>query len=68
VYPLVAGGGDFIQVWKLAAFVLNKQSRTAEKVWSSGLELGGIATPNHEASAWLMLHRVSELDGFFRTT
>jgi hypothetical protein len=32
--PQVADGGDAIQVWKEAANILNKQSRTADKGWS----------------------------------
>jgi hypothetical protein len=37
VRPQVADGGDIIQVWRVAENILNKQSRTAEKVWSSSL-------------------------------
>jgi hypothetical protein len=29
--PRVAGGGDGLQVWRVAANILNKQSRTADK-------------------------------------
>jgi hypothetical protein len=28
-------GGDGLQIWKVAANVLNKRSRTADKGWSS---------------------------------
>jgi hypothetical protein len=38
--PQVADGGDFLQVWRLAANMLNKQSRTADKGWSSSLGVG----------------------------
>jgi hypothetical protein len=33
--PQVAGGGDGLQVWRVAANILNKQSWTADKQWSS---------------------------------
>jgi hypothetical protein len=38
--PQVADGGDGLQVWKVAANTLNKQSRTADKGWSSSLGVG----------------------------
>jgi len=38
--PRVANGrGDF-QIWKVAANILNKQSPTADKGWSSSSEFG----------------------------
>jgi hypothetical protein len=37
--PKVAGGGDGLQIWRVAVNVLKKQSRTAEKGWSIGLEV-----------------------------
>jgi hypothetical protein len=33
--PQVADGGDGLQIWRVAANILNKQSRTADKGWSS---------------------------------
>jgi hypothetical protein len=39
--PQVANGGDSVHIWKAAADILNKQSLTAEKVWS--LSIGGRA-------------------------
>jgi hypothetical protein len=33
--PHVADGGDGLQILRVAANILNKQSRTADKVWSS---------------------------------
>jgi hypothetical protein len=33
--PRVADGGVGLQIWRVAANILNKQSRTAYKVWSS---------------------------------
>jgi hypothetical protein len=38
--PQVADGGDGLQVWRVAANILNKQSRTAEKGWSSNWGVG----------------------------
>jgi hypothetical protein len=35
--PQVADGGDALQVWRVAANIWNKQSRTADKGWSSSL-------------------------------
>jgi hypothetical protein len=48
--PQVADGGDALQLWREAANILNKQSRTADKGWSSGLgELGvGLTTPHRK--------------------
>jgi hypothetical protein len=38
--PLVANGGDGLQIWRVAANILNKQSRSADKGWSSSLGVG----------------------------
>jgi hypothetical protein len=38
--PQVADGGDALQFWTEAMNILNKQSRTADKVWSSRLGVG----------------------------
>jgi hypothetical protein len=38
--PQVAGGGNGLQIWRVAANTLNKQSRTADKGWSSILGVG----------------------------
>jgi hypothetical protein len=35
--PQVADGGDGRQIWRVAANILNKQSRTADREWSSSL-------------------------------
>jgi hypothetical protein len=37
--PQVADG-DVLQIWRVAANILNKQSRTADKGWSSSLGVG----------------------------
>jgi hypothetical protein len=38
--PQVADGGDGLQIWRVAANILNKQSRTDDKGWSSSLGIG----------------------------
>jgi hypothetical protein len=44
--PQVADGGDSLQFWRVAANILNKQSWTADKGWSSSLGVGrGGLTP-----------------------
>jgi hypothetical protein len=37
--PQVADGGDGLQIWWVAANILNKQSRTADKGWSSSFRV-----------------------------
>jgi hypothetical protein len=53
-------------MWRVAANVLNKQSRTADKGWSSSLVLAeGLTTPHREKKTCnQILHRVSELAGY----
>jgi hypothetical protein len=38
--PQVADGGDTLQVWRVAANILNKQLPTADKGWPSSLGVG----------------------------
>jgi hypothetical protein len=38
--PQVADGADSLQFWRVVANMLNKQSRTADKGWSSSLGVG----------------------------
>jgi hypothetical protein len=38
--PQVADGGGALQVWRVAANLLKKQSRTADEGWSSTLGVG----------------------------
>jgi hypothetical protein len=45
--PQVADGGDGLQIWRVAANILNKQSRTTDKKWSSSLGVGRGATNPH---------------------
>jgi hypothetical protein len=54
--PRVAAAGDGLQIWRVAAIILNKQSRTVDKGWSPNLVLGeGLTTPH----CYEMLHRLS---------
>ena len=39
--------GDRPAIWRVAANILNKQSRTAEEGGSSGLEMGELPTNPH---------------------
>jgi hypothetical protein len=39
-HPQVADGGDTLQVWRVAANILNKQLRAADKGWSSSFGVG----------------------------
>jgi hypothetical protein len=38
--PQVADGGEGLQIWRVAANILNKQSRTADKGWPSSVGVG----------------------------
>jgi hypothetical protein len=38
--PQVADGVDGLQIWTVAANILNKQSRTADRGWPSSLGVG----------------------------
>jgi hypothetical protein len=65
--PRVADGGDGLQIWKVAGYILNKQLRTAVKGWSSNLRLDDwLTTPHRKKKAcYEMLHSASDLDGFY---
>jgi hypothetical protein len=41
--PQVADGGDGLQIWRVAAIILNKQSRTADIEWFCRLEGWAVA-------------------------
>jgi hypothetical protein len=45
--PQVADGEHGLQIWRVAAFILSKQSRIADKVWSSSFGIGR-GTPRHK--------------------
>jgi hypothetical protein len=38
--PRVSDRGDGLQIWRAAANILNKQSRTADSQWPSSLVIG----------------------------
>jgi hypothetical protein len=61
--PRVAGGGDGLQTWKIAANILNKQSRTADNGWSSSFVFVRWIKESTQACC----EGTSEFDGFFRT-
>jgi hypothetical protein len=44
--PRFMDGGHGLQIWRVAANILNKQSRTADKEWYSSL-WGGRGAKNH---------------------
>jgi hypothetical protein len=67
--PRVAVGGDGIEMWKMAANILNKRLWTAEKGWFSSAGLcEGLTHHRKEIACCKILHESSELDGFFGTT
>jgi hypothetical protein len=43
-HPQVVDGEDGLQIWRVAANILNKQSRTANKEWSSSMGVGQLLT------------------------
>jgi hypothetical protein len=67
--PQVVDGGDGLQIWMVAANILHKQSRIADREWFFSLGVGrGLTTPPHKKSAcYEILHGTSEMDGFFGT-
>jgi hypothetical protein len=47
--PQVADEADSFQFWRIAASMLNKQSWTSDKGWSSSLGVGlGLTTPHRK--------------------
>jgi hypothetical protein len=52
--PQVADGGDALQVWRVAANILNNQSRTADKRWSSSFGVGREANNSHRKKISLL--------------
>jgi hypothetical protein len=62
--PQVADGGEGLQIRRIAATVLNKQSRTADKGWSSSLGVGRWATTPHlkKVISYEMFQSASDLD------
>jgi hypothetical protein len=46
-HPRVADGGDGLQIWKVAAYILNKQLRTADRGGPPAWALGRSLTTLH---------------------
>jgi hypothetical protein len=67
---LGCGWRNGLRIWRVAANTLNKQSRTAEKGWSSSWGLGEVlTTPHHKKlPCYEPLYKASDLDRFFGTT
>jgi hypothetical protein len=66
----VADEGDGLQMWRVAANIMNKRPRTADNGWSSSLEIGrgNIIAHRKETVRYEMFYRASVLDGLFGTT
>jgi hypothetical protein len=62
--PQVAGGGEGVKIWRAAANMLNKQSLTADKGWSSSLWVGWGLTTSHSKKpvCYKMLLWASDFD------
>jgi hypothetical protein len=64
--PQGVDGGDGLQMCKVAANIMNKQSQTADKGGTPARELGvGLKTHHKKITLLQMLCRVSDLDWFF---
>jgi hypothetical protein len=60
-HPQVAEGGDDLQIWRVAANILNKQSRTAYKGSSSILGVGvGLTIPRRKNKLVTKIHKKPE--------
>jgi hypothetical protein len=59
----VADGGYGLQIWRVAANILNKQSRIADKGWFSSLGLTTLCRKNKRVNE--KSQEASVLDGFF---
>jgi hypothetical protein len=64
--PRVADGGDGLQIQNVAANILNKQSRTADKGWSSNLVVGREASNSSSPPGNSFLRNVTQVLGFGR--
>jgi hypothetical protein len=55
--PQVADGGDGFRIWKVAANILNKQLRTADKECPPAWRLGvGLTTPHRKKKIVTKIH------------
>jgi hypothetical protein len=52
--PRVADRGDGLQIWRVAANILNEQSRTADSGWSSSLGVGRWVTTLPRKTQYLL--------------
>jgi hypothetical protein len=68
--PRVADGGDGLQIWRVAASILNKQSRTADRGGPPAWRLGGRLKTHHRKKVQPVTKhiRASDQDGFFGKT
>jgi len=68
-HPWVPDGGDGLKIRTVAVNIPNKQSWTADIVWSSSFSLMGGPTAHHKIPAcYEMLYRSWDLDAFFGMT
>jgi hypothetical protein len=65
-HPRVANGGD---IWRVAAGILNKESRTADRGWPSSLWVGRIVNKSLSQNVMLRKFYMSlGVERFFGTT
>jgi hypothetical protein len=54
VHSWVVDGGDGLHIWREAVSILNKQSQTVDKGWSSSFRLDkALTTPDHKKTNFL---------------
>jgi hypothetical protein len=56
----VADGGDGPQIWTVAADIMNKRWRTADRGWSSSLGVGRKANNPHRKTSWFVTYHDQE--------
>jgi hypothetical protein len=61
--PQIADGGNGFEIWRVAANILNKQSRTADKGWSSCLGVECFLTTPHRKTFSCYDHSQEASDG-----
>jgi hypothetical protein len=68
--PQVADGEDGRKIWRVAANILNKQSRRADRGWPSSCEVerGANDPQRKNLICYKMFYRASILEGLFGTT
>jgi len=55
VHSRCADGGDVLQLWRVAVYILNKQLRTTDKGWPLELRVGeGLTTLQHKKISLLL--------------